>query len=152
MVLYEVLTGRRSLEQNRPRGEQKLLEWVKQYPADSKRFTLIMDTKLESQYSVSAARKVAKLADRCLLKSGKERPKMSQVVQSLREVLETSGDQSPTERSFENESPIEAENKLNQTGASESWKRRMAHLAKLGEHVHESRRRRFLMTQMGKVQ
>jgi serine/threonine protein kinase len=28
MVLYEILTGRRSIEKNRPSNEQKLLEWV----------------------------------------------------------------------------------------------------------------------------
>ncbi|PON96279.1 hypothetical protein TorRG33x02_078680 [Trema orientale] len=36
---YEILTGRRSLERNRPRTEQKLLERVKkQFPLDSERF------------------------------------------------------------------------------------------------------------------
>jgi serine/threonine protein kinase len=28
VVLYEILTTRRSIEKNRPRNEQKLLEWV----------------------------------------------------------------------------------------------------------------------------
>lgn len=91
VVLYEVLTGRRSLERNRPRNEQKLLEWVKQYPADSKKFSSIIDPRLENQYSISAARKIAKLADSCLLKSSKDRPKMSQVVHSLLEMIQVSG-------------------------------------------------------------
>ncbi|KAK6120731.1 hypothetical protein DH2020_045528 [Rehmannia glutinosa] len=47
VVLYEILTGRRSLERDRPRPEQKLLEWVKQYPADSRKFGMIMDPRLE---------------------------------------------------------------------------------------------------------
>ncbi|OWM75104.1 probable serine/threonine-protein kinase PBL19 [Punica granatum] len=155
VVIYEVLTGRRSVERNRPRSEQKLLDWVKHYPADSKKFIMIMDPRLENQYSAGAASKIAKLADSCLQKNAKERPKMSQVVQSLMEVAQTSsGDRSPIEKSFDSPEncPTAPENEASQGGASESWKRRMAHLAKLGEQVEGSGRRRFLMMQRAKVQ
>uniref|UniRef100_A0A2N9GIT8 non-specific serine/threonine protein kinase n=1 Tax=Fagus sylvatica TaxID=28930 RepID=A0A2N9GIT8_FAGSY len=87
VVLYEILTGRRSTERNLPLAEQKLLEWVKQFPADSKKFILIMDSRLEGQYSSSAARKIAKLADNCLLKNAKDRPTMSQVVERLKQII-----------------------------------------------------------------
>ncbi|KAF7851358.1 hypothetical protein BT93_L4087 [Corymbia citriodora subsp. variegata] len=158
VVLYEVLTGRRSLERNRPRTEQRLLEWVRQYPPDGKKFSLIIDPRLENQYSVSAARKIAKLADSCLLKSSKDRPKTSQVVHSLQEITQVSGagddasqavDRS-TELS-ENE-PVDSELKPDQSGNSESWKRRMAHLVKLGEHGDSSSRKKFLIMQRTRVQ
>ncbi|XP_030512351.2 probable serine/threonine-protein kinase PBL19 [Rhodamnia argentea] len=159
VVLYEVLTGRRSLERNRPRAEQKLLEWVKQHPANSRKFSSIIDPRLEDQYSISAARKIAKLADSCLLKSSKDRPKMSQVVHSLREIIQVSGagdDASQAaDRSFEfsENEPGDSESNPGQTGrTSESWKRRMAHLAKLGEHVEGASRRRFLIMQRTRVQ
>jgi serine/threonine protein kinase len=90
VVLYEILTGRRSLERNRPTAEQKLLDWVKQYPADSNRFSIIMDQRLRNQYPIAAARKIAKLADSCLKKNAEDRPSMSQVVESLKEALECS--------------------------------------------------------------
>lgn len=90
VVLYEILTGRRVLERNRPTVEQKLLEWVKQFPADSGRFSMIIDPKLRNQYPIAAARKIAKLADSCLNKNAKDRPAMSQVVKSLKEATQMS--------------------------------------------------------------
>lgn len=90
VVLYEILTGRRVLERNRPRMEQKLLEWVKQFPADGKKFSMIIDPRLRNQYSISAARRVAKLADKCLKKNPEERPTMNQVVESLKQAIQES--------------------------------------------------------------
>lgn len=90
VVLYEILTGRRVLERNRPRMEQKLLEWVKQFPADGKKFSMIIDPRLRNRYSISAARRVAKLADKCLKKNPEERPTMNQVVESLKQAIQES--------------------------------------------------------------
>ena len=100
VVLYEILTGRRSTERNLPLAEQKLLEWVKQFPADSKKFILIMDSRLEGQYSSSAARKIAKLADNCLLKNAKDRPTMSQVVERLKQIILQSDEDNTSEISL----------------------------------------------------
>ncbi|CAK8539540.1 unnamed protein product [Lathyrus sativus] len=90
VVLYEILTGRRTIERNLPTAQQKLIEWVKNYPADTGRFTLIIDPRLAKQYSVKAARKIAKLADSCLKKNPEDRPSMSQVVESLKQALQCS--------------------------------------------------------------
>ncbi|CAM8880633.1 unnamed protein product [Rhodiola kirilowii] len=87
VVLYELLTGRRSLERYRPPVEQKLIDWVQLYPADSKQFTTIMDSRLGGQYSIVAARKIAKLADSCLSKNPKERPTMGEVVERLKDSI-----------------------------------------------------------------
>ncbi|KAM7253907.1 hypothetical protein ACFE04_031589 [Oxalis oulophora] len=92
VVLYEIIAGRRTIERNRPPKEQKLLDWVQQFPVDSNKFSMIVDPRLRNQFSLSAARKVAKLADSCLNKNGKERPAMSQVVESLKIALEESSD------------------------------------------------------------
>lgn len=102
VVLYELLTGRRSLERNRPTNEQKLLEWVRQFPIDSRRFNMIMDPRLQYQFSVKAAREIAKLADRCLARQAKERPTMSEVVERLKEIIlikETAGTGDPRDHS-----------------------------------------------------
>ncbi|XP_052171232.1 probable serine/threonine-protein kinase PBL19 isoform X2 [Diospyros lotus] len=90
VVLYEVITGRRTLERNRPPKEQKLLELVKQYPADSNRLSMIIDPRLRNHYSLVAAQKIAKLADSCLRKNANDRPTMSQVVLSLKEATQDS--------------------------------------------------------------
>ncbi|GMJ06074.1 PBS1-like 19 [Hibiscus trionum] len=92
VVLYEILTGRRAVERNRPTSEQKLLDWVKQFPPDSKKFSMIMDPRLRNSYSLSAAQKVGKLADSCLNKKAKERPTMSQVAESLKEAIQESSE------------------------------------------------------------
>ncbi|PWA52269.1 protein kinase superfamily protein [Artemisia annua] len=74
IVLYEILTGRRSLERNRPKEDQKLLDWVRRYPIDSKKFGIILDPRLEAKI-LTAERKIAKLADTCLLRNAKDPPK-----------------------------------------------------------------------------
>lgn len=155
VVLYEILTGRRATERNRPKLEQKLLEWVKQYPPDSKRFLLMMDPRLEGAYSINGARELAKLADSCLSKSARERPTMSQVVVKLKQIIQVSDDEEFAERNIHiseaEDDPLEPEEKPNQSAPSELWKKRMAHLAKLGERVESVSRRRVMMLQRAKV-
>ncbi|GMJ11018.1 PBS1-like 19 [Hibiscus trionum] len=90
VVLYEIITGRRTVERNRPTSEQKLLEWVKHFPPDSKRFSMIIDPRLRNDYCFSAAQNVGKLAQSCLKKNAKERPTMSQVVESLKQAVQES--------------------------------------------------------------
>ncbi|CAI9770378.1 unnamed protein product [Fraxinus pennsylvanica] len=152
VVLYEILTGRRSLDRDRPRLEQILLDWVKQYPADSRKFGMIMDPRLESQYSLTVARKIAKLANSCLVKSAKDRPKMSEVVETLKQIVQESGVESPSANQFEcvEDEPLE-DKPDKHTRISESAKRRMAHLAKISENVGGISRRRFMFMQRTKV-
>ncbi|KAL5201520.1 hypothetical protein ABZP36_035874 [Zizania latifolia] len=92
VVLYEILTGRRTLDRHRPQGEQKLLEWVSQFAPDSRNFRMIMDPRLRGEYSVKTAREVAKLAESCLVKNAKERPTMTEVVDVLRRAVQAQAD------------------------------------------------------------
>uniref|UniRef100_A0A0D9XG12 Protein kinase domain-containing protein n=1 Tax=Leersia perrieri TaxID=77586 RepID=A0A0D9XG12_9ORYZ len=96
VVLYEILTGRRTLDRHRPQGEQKLLEWVSQFAPDSRNFRMIMDPRLRGEYSVKAAREIAKLAESCLLNNAKERPNMSDVVDVLRRAVQSQQPDSPS--------------------------------------------------------
>ncbi|GLJ11611.1 hypothetical protein SUGI_0172640 [Cryptomeria japonica] len=95
VVLYELLTGRRSVDKNRPKHEQKLLEWVKPFLSESKKFRQILDPRLEGKYSLREAQKIAYLAHRCLVKQPKSRPKMSEVVKQLKRIVESSEPLSP---------------------------------------------------------
>ncbi|KAI7989865.1 putative serine/threonine-protein kinase PBL19 [Camellia lanceoleosa] len=126
VVLYEILTGRRTLERNRPLAEQKLLEWVKQYPSDSQRFSMIIDPKLRNQYSFSAARKIAKLADSCLDKNPKDRPSMSQVVESLKEAIADSEEGNSSESSASN--PVVTSRKHSHQMGVTDTARKISHL------------------------
>ncbi|XP_075635970.1 serine/threonine-protein kinase PCRK1 [Castanea sativa] len=87
VVLYELITGRRALERNLPRSEQKLLEWVRPYVSDSKKFHHIVDPRLEGQYYIKSVQKLASLANKCLMKQPKSRPKMSEVVEILGNII-----------------------------------------------------------------
>ncbi|KVH97191.1 Concanavalin A-like lectin/glucanase, subgroup [Cynara cardunculus var. scolymus] len=153
IVLYEILTGRRSLERKRPKEDQKLLDWVRRYPIDGKKFGLIVDPRLGDQYSLTAARKIAKLADSCLLKSAKDRPKMSQVVESLKQILEVPTEGSPSSKSLEmvDDEPEDLTEKTKTTDGSESSKRRLAQLAKLSEHVGGVSKKGFMIMHRAKV-
>lgn len=84
VVTYEILTGRRAMEASRPKNEQKLLEWVRQFPTESRRFSMIMDPRLRNEYPLETAREVANLASSCLNKNPKARPSMSEIVKILR--------------------------------------------------------------------
>ncbi|XP_031386594.1 serine/threonine-protein kinase PCRK1 isoform X2 [Punica granatum] len=87
VVLYELITGRRAVERNLPRSEQKLLEWVRPYVSDPKKFHLIMDPRLEGENCIRSAQKLASLANKCLMKQPKSRPKMSEVVEMLENII-----------------------------------------------------------------
>lgn len=90
VVLYELITGRRAVERNLPRNEQKLLEWVKPYASDPKKFHLILDPRLEGECDIKSAQKLASLANKCLMKHPKNRPKMSEVVELLGNIISES--------------------------------------------------------------
>ncbi|KAK9094972.1 hypothetical protein Scep_026441 [Stephania cephalantha] len=139
VVLYEVLTGRQSLDRNRPRMEQKLLEWVRHFPTESRQFSMIMDPRLGGQYSIIAAKVIAKLADGCLSKNRNERPKMSEVVNILKQAIQISEVRISTDKRVTNSSGPErvtSNAEPHQTGAPESAKRRMDQLNKLRENAN----------------
>ncbi|XP_076929914.1 putative serine/threonine-protein kinase PBL19 [Bidens hawaiensis] len=153
IVLYEMLTGRRSVDKNRPKEDQKLLDWVRRHPINSKKFGFIIDPRLEAQYSLTDARKIAKLADSCLLKSAKDRPRMSQVVESLKQILQASSEGSPSNKNLErnDDESEELTEKSKSTEVSESSKRRLAQLAKLSEHVGGFSKKGFMIMHRAKV-
>ncbi|WOL10484.1 putative receptor-like protein kinase [Canna indica] len=149
VVLYEILTGRRSMERNRPRNEQKLLDWVKKFPVDSGKFSMMMDPRLENKYSLPAAREIAKLANICLSKLARERPNMSEVVDGLKEAMqyeELDGQAEPVEETSPVHSDFEDDTtKTKKEAGLASERRRMLHLAKLGENANVVGRRRFML-------
>ncbi|KAB2633993.1 serine/threonine-protein kinase [Pyrus ussuriensis x Pyrus communis] len=83
VVLLELLTGRRSVDKNRPHREQNLVEWARPKLNEPRKLSRIMDPRLEGQYSEHGARKAAALAFQCLSHRAKQRPKMSEVVKTL---------------------------------------------------------------------
>ncbi|CAL9220198.1 unnamed protein product [Arabidopsis halleri] len=96
VFLYELITGRRPVDRNRPKGEQKLLEWVRPYLSDTRKFKLILDPRLEGKYPIKSVQKLAVVANRCLVRNSKARPKMSEVLEMVTKIVEaSSGNGSP---------------------------------------------------------
>ncbi|CAA6666550.1 unnamed protein product [Spirodela intermedia] len=77
VVLYELITGRRPMDPNRPKSEQSLLEWVKPFLSDEKKFL-----------PLRSVRKLATVANRCLVRQPRDRPKMSEVAAMVRAIVD----------------------------------------------------------------
>lgn len=88
VFLYELITGRKPLDKNRPKSEQKLLDWIKPHLTEVQKFKMILDPRLEGSYSLKSAQKLAIIANRCLSKLPKSRPKMSEVLEMVNQVVE----------------------------------------------------------------
>ncbi|NP_001145791.1 putative protein kinase superfamily protein [Zea mays] len=84
VVLLEMMSGRRSMDKNRPNGEHNLVEWARPLLGERQRFYKLVDPRLEGNFSVKGAQKAAQLARACLSRDPKARPLMSQVVEVLR--------------------------------------------------------------------
>ncbi|KAJ0094865.1 hypothetical protein Patl1_16326 [Pistacia atlantica] len=84
VVLLEMLTGRRSMDKNRPNGEHNLVEWARPHLGERRRFYRLIDPRLEGHFSIKGAQKAAQLAAHCLSRDPKARPLMSEVVEVLK--------------------------------------------------------------------
>ncbi|CAJ2656899.1 serine/threonine-protein kinase PBL34-like isoform X2 [Trifolium pratense] len=83
VVLLEMITGRRSMDKNRPNGEHNLVEWARPHLGERRRFYRLIDPRLEGHFSIKGAQKAAQLAAHCLSRDPKARPLMSEVVEAL---------------------------------------------------------------------
>lgn len=79
-----MLTGRRSMDKNRPNGEHNLVEWARPHLTDKRRFFRLLDPRLEGHFSIKGSQKAAHLAAQCLSRDPKARPRMSEVVETLK--------------------------------------------------------------------
>ncbi|KAL0812719.1 hypothetical protein YC2023_056873 [Brassica napus] len=86
VVLLELLSGRRAMDRNRPSGERNLVEWAKPYLANKRKILRVVDNRLQDQYSMEEACKVATLSLRCLTTEIKLRPNMKEVVSQLEHI------------------------------------------------------------------
>ncbi|XP_078428123.1 serine/threonine-protein kinase PBL34-like isoform X2 [Wolffia australiana] len=87
VVLLEMLTGRRSMDKNRPNGEHNLVEWARPNLGERRRFFRLVDPRLEGNFSIKGVQKVVQLASLCLSRDPKSRPQMSEVVNVLKPLV-----------------------------------------------------------------
>ncbi|GLT66813.1 hypothetical protein SLA2020_391600 [Shorea laevis] len=95
VFLYELITGRRPLDRSRPKSEQNLLEWIRPHLSDIKKFRLILDPRLEGKYCLKSAYKLAAVANKCLVRHAKSRPKMSEILGMVYRIMEATDIGSP---------------------------------------------------------
>lgn len=86
VFLYELITGRRPIDKNRPKSEQRLIDWVRPYLSDLKKFELIVDPRLGKNYPLKSIHKLSVVANRCLVRQPKSRPKMSDVLEMVNHI------------------------------------------------------------------
>ncbi|KAL0896742.1 hypothetical protein Bca101_080703 [Brassica carinata] len=108
IFLYELITGRRPFDRNRPRNEQNILDWIRPHLADISKFKMIIDPRLEGNYYLKSALKLAAVANRCLMVKAKSRPTMSEVSEMLERIVETSEEVSSDVPSMKSLTPKDA--------------------------------------------
>ena len=102
VVLLEMLSGKRAIDNSRPSGQRNLVKWAKSFLTSeqnwakcfltSKRKILnVLDDGIEGQYSIDGALEAANLAAQCLSVEPRSRPSMDQVVGILEQLQHSSG-------------------------------------------------------------
>lgn len=86
VVLLEILSGRRSIDKNRPEREHNLVKWAKPYLANKRKILRVLDNRLEGQCELDEVYKVATLSLMCLSIEAKLRPNMDEVVTNLEQL------------------------------------------------------------------
>ncbi|XP_058098551.1 probable serine/threonine-protein kinase PIX13 [Magnolia sinica] len=86
VVLLEMLSGQRALDNNRPNGQHNLVDWAKPFLSERRKLARVMDPRLEGQYPSKGATQAAQLTLRCLAAEPKNRPSMKEVVETLEEI------------------------------------------------------------------
>ncbi|TVU37156.1 hypothetical protein EJB05_10456 [Eragrostis curvula] len=77
VVLLELLTGRRALDEERGSTAVTLVDWARPQLGERRKVIRIMDTRLGGQYPKKQAQEVAALALQCLQNDPKNRPAMA---------------------------------------------------------------------------
>ncbi|KAK7261014.1 hypothetical protein RIF29_27317 [Crotalaria pallida] len=83
VVLLELLTGKRVVEKSESNRGRSLVEWARPMLRDQSKLNRIIDRRLEGQFPMKGAMKVALLAYKCLSHHPHPRPAMSDVVKIL---------------------------------------------------------------------
>ncbi|WOL01847.1 protein kinase 2B, chloroplastic [Canna indica] len=83
VVLLELLSGRRAVDEDRRSAEETLVDWAKPFLNDKRKMLRIMDTRLEGRYSKKEAQAIATLSLRCLHIDPKHRPNMTEILPVL---------------------------------------------------------------------
>ncbi|ESQ34427.1 hypothetical protein EUTSA_v10006956mg [Eutrema salsugineum] len=86
VVLLELVTGRKPVDQNQPLGEESLVEWARPLllkAIETGDYSELIDRRLEKHYVEHEVFRMIETAAACVRHSGPKRPRMVQVVRAL---------------------------------------------------------------------
>ncbi|KAG7647353.1 unnamed protein product [Arabidopsis thaliana] len=86
VVLLELVTGRKPVDQTQPLGEESLVEWARPLllkAIETGDLSELIDTRLEKRYVEHEVFRMIETAAACVRHSGPKRPRMVQVVRAL---------------------------------------------------------------------
>ncbi|XP_057497290.1 protein STRUBBELIG-RECEPTOR FAMILY 3-like isoform X1 [Actinidia eriantha] len=83
VVMLEILTGRKSYDRSRPRGEQFLVRWAIPQLHDIDSLSRMVDPSLNGAYPSKSLSRFADIISLCLQPEPEFRPPMSEIVQNL---------------------------------------------------------------------
>uniref|UniRef100_A0ACD5XJC5 Uncharacterized protein n=1 Tax=Avena sativa TaxID=4498 RepID=A0ACD5XJC5_AVESA len=82
VVILEVITGRRALDQTRSRDERNLAEWATPL-INQKEYSILADPALSGQYSKTSLVQALSVAQLCIQKTARQRPLITEVASAL---------------------------------------------------------------------
>ncbi|XP_016436490.2 protein STRUBBELIG-RECEPTOR FAMILY 3-like isoform X1 [Nicotiana tabacum] len=83
VVMLELLTGRKSYDRSRPRGEQLLVRWAIPRLHDIDSLSRMVDPSLNGSYPSKSLSRFADIISLCIQSEPEFRPPMSEIVQNL---------------------------------------------------------------------
>ncbi|KAK9700146.1 hypothetical protein RND81_08G220100 [Saponaria officinalis] len=93
VVLLEIITGRKPVDESRPLGDESLVEWARPLMTEALEhgnFDELADPRLQGNYDQGEMFRLIEAAAACVRHSAIKRPKMSQVVRALDTINEIS--------------------------------------------------------------
>ncbi|KAL5156946.1 putative serine/threonine-protein kinase PBL5 [Glycine soja] len=83
VVLLEIITGRKAIDNTKPAKEQNLVAWAKPLFKNRKRFCEMVDPLLEGQYPIRGLYQALAIAAMCVQEQPNMRPETTDVVTAL---------------------------------------------------------------------
>ncbi|XP_062096421.1 protein STRUBBELIG-RECEPTOR FAMILY 3-like [Humulus lupulus] len=87
VVLLELLTGRKSYDRSRPRGEQYLVRWAVPKLHDIDALSRMVDPSLNGAFSMKSLSRFADIISSCIQREPEFRPPISEIVQELLQMI-----------------------------------------------------------------
>ncbi|XP_047337205.1 protein STRUBBELIG-RECEPTOR FAMILY 3-like [Impatiens glandulifera] len=87
VVMLELLTGRKSYDRTRNRGEQFLVRWASHQLHDIDALSRMVDPALNGVYPAKSLSRFADIISRCIQREPEFRPLMSEVVQDIIQMI-----------------------------------------------------------------